>query len=272
MDISSRKLDFRKDFLVAAGPCAIESYQQLSQTAHWVKQSGAGLLRGGVFKLRTTPEKFQGLRKKALHHAQEVKNTTGLPFISEISDPRHIEAFLSVVDVFQVGTRHMHNYELLKELGQINRPVLLKRGFCSRVEEWLGAADYLVKYGNPNVILCERGIRTFETVTRNTLDLNAVAYVKKHTAFPVFVDPSHGTGNAPLVRPLSLAALACGADGLLIEVHPEPQKALSDGPQSLNFQEFGELMDDLKKLAHLMNRRLASATKTPELIPSTAHL
>lgn len=246
-----------KDFVVIAGPCSIESKAHFLTTAQAVKQAGASMLRGGMFKLRTHPQSFQGLGSEAYALAKEVKQQLSMPFFSEITDPRQIGDLMDVVDVFQVGSRNMHNYSLLKELGQVNKPILLKRGFSGLIKEWLLAAEYVVTSGNDQVILCERGIRTFETATRNTMDLNAIAYVKAHSSFPVIADPSHGTGHSALVAPLSLAAAACGADGLMIEVHPEPPKALSDGDQALDFNQFTALLEQLHQLLPALGRKLA---------------
>ncbi len=248
------------EFSVIAGPCSVESEQQFFQTGQFVKNHGACLLRGGIFKLRTSPESFQGLGKSAYDVVQSVKTELGMPFVSEITDPRQIEEMESVVDMFQVGSRNMHNYALLKELGRTQKPVLLKRGFAGLIKEWLLAAEYIVKHGNPNVILCERGIRTFETATRNTLDLNAVAYVKARTDLPVIADPSHGTGMSDLVIPMARAAFAAGADGIMVEVHPQPEKALSEGFQALTFEMFESMMNQLAKMSVALDRPLALPT------------
>ncbi|MCB0412184.1 MAG: 3-deoxy-7-phosphoheptulonate synthase [Bdellovibrionales bacterium] len=244
-------------FAVIAGPCSVESKEQFSKTAEWVQKEGVEILRGGIYKLRSQPESFQGLGTEGYQVAKSVKEQLGMAFISEVTDPRQIPALLEIVDAFQVGARNMHNYALLKELGEIDRPVVLKRNFSAYIKEWLSAADYISKGGNPNVILCERGIRTFETATRNTLDLNAVAYVKANSHYPIIVDPSHGTGDAKMVMPLALAAAAAGADGLIVEVHPEPEKALSDGNQSLTFLQFSEMMRSLRKLLPALGRELS---------------
>lgn len=244
------------NFQVIAGPCSIESHEQFAATAEVVKTAGARALRGGIFKMRTNPNSFQGLGREALEIAREVKKQVGLPLVSEITDPRQLEDMHHVVDMFQVGSRNMYNYALLKELGQFNKPILLKRGFSATVEEWLLAAEYIVAGGNPNVILCERGIRTFEKITRNTLDLSAVAYVKAHTDFPVIVDPSHGTGVPALIGPMSLAAAAAGADGLIVEVHNQPKLAKSDGFQALTYAHFNQIMAQLDGLLHHLNRPL----------------
>lgn len=244
-------------FSVWAGPCSIESLDQFTTTAQTVRRLGASGLRGGLYKLRTDPASFQGLGRDAYEMVKQVKQETGLPFVSEVTDPRQISDMLPVVDAFQVGSRNMHNYSLLKELGQVQKPILLKRGLAATFKEWMLAADYLVKGGNEEIILCERGIRTFETSTRNTFDVNAIALAKIETPFPILADPSHGTGRADLVTPIALAAAAAGADGLLIEVHPEPAKAKSDGYQSLDFSQFENLMTKLPKLLAALDRKLA---------------
>lgn len=245
--------------VVLAGPCAIESEQQFNTTANAVQSSGAHVLRAGFFKLRTNPQSFQGLGNDAFRLAQEVRSQTGMPLVSEIIDPRTLEKMLDFVDLFQVGTRNMYNYPLLRELGQSGKPVLLKRAFSATVEEWLLAAEHIEATGNKNIVLCERGIRSFETTTRNTLDLNSVAWLKANSDYPVIVDPSHGTGRANLVTPMALASAACGADGLMIEVHPEPAKSLSDGEQALSPQEFTNLMKQLEKLLASQERHLWKA-------------
>ena len=244
-------------FAVWAGPCSVESLDQFTATAREVKRMGGVGLRGGLFKLRTDPTAFQGLGRDAYDIAKKVKHEVNLPYVSEITDPRQINDLHEVVDAFQVGSRNMHNYSLLKELSHLKKPVLLKRGFAATFKEWLLAADYLVKGGNENVILCERGIRTFETSTRNTFDINSIALAKKECDFPVIADPSHGTGRADLVTDISLAAAAAGADGLLIEVHPKPAEAKSDGYQSLDFNQFENLMTRLPKLLQALDRTMA---------------
>ena len=235
----------------------------MARTARFVKDHGASGLRGGIFKMRTRAVDFQGLGKSALPFVQKVKSKTKLLFVSEITDPRQIDILTPLVDVFQVGARNMFNYELLKELGCCQKPVLLKRAFSAKIKEWLSAVDYIAQGGNKSIILCERGIRTFESATRNTLDLSAVALLKKEQAFPVFVDPSHGTGRADLVAPMSLAAVPAGADGLLIETHPEPKKALCDSEQALSFEAFAGLMRDIKKLLPLFGKKLPSVDAAP---------
>lgn len=246
------------NFTVIAGPCSIESFEQTSTTAAWVFQHGATILRGGIYKLRTNPSSFQGLGSEAFAIIKNIKASTGMPFVTEISDPRQLEDLNEISDMYQVGSRNMHNYALLKELGHTQKPILLKRGFCATIEEWILAARYITDAGNPNVIFCERGIRTFETATRNTLDLSAVAVLKQRTDLPVVVDPSHGTGVRTLVTPMALAAAAAGADGIMVEVHPQPKEALSDGFQALTFEDFEILIKKLKPLLAAIERPLLS--------------
>ncbi|MBX7231222.1 MAG: 3-deoxy-7-phosphoheptulonate synthase [Bdellovibrionales bacterium] len=247
------------DFVVIAGPCSIESAPHFEQVSHAVKNSGAVVLRGGIFKLRTHPDSFQGMGFNAFEVVKTIKHKTQMPFISEVTDPRQITDLLDVVDAFQVGSRNMYNYDLLKELGKTSLPVMLKRGFSGLIKEWLLAADYIVRGGNEKVILCERGIRTFETATRNTFDLNAVAYLKQNCQFPVIADPSHATGASSLVTPMALAAAAAGADGIMVEVHPLPSQALSDGFQALNFTEFDQLMEKIKSLLPVLSKKMATS-------------
>lgn len=243
-------------FTVIAGPCSIESENQFMTTALAVKNAGASILRGGIWKMRTSAQAFQGLGAEALPIIKKVKEATGLGLVSEVTDIRQIEELAHTVDGYQVGARNMHNYALLKELGRQPKPVLLKRGFSAFVDEWLKAADYVLQGGNQNVILCERGIRTFETATRNTLDLNAVVYAKKHSQLPVIVDPSHAVGIADLVPHICYAAAAAGADGLIIEAHPNPAQALSDGPQALTLESFDKTMKQLERVLAAFDRRL----------------
>lgn len=241
---------------VIAGPCSIENREHLLETAHAVKAVGATLLRGGIFKMRTSADSFQGLGQGAFSFINEVKREVGMGLVSEVVDPRQISDMHDFVDMFQVGSRNMYNYSLLKELGHTQKPVLLKRGFSATVDEWLKAADYVLGGGNSNVVLCERGIRSFETTTRNTLDLNSVAYIKAHSSLPIIVDPSHGTGRPELIKPMSLAAIAAGADGLIIEVHPRPKEALSDGHQALTFEMFEDVMKASRAVASAVGRRI----------------
>ena len=233
------------DLVVIAGPCSVESEEQLLQTAHAVKASGARMLRGGAYKPRTSPYDFQGLGVEALCFLRQASRETGLPIVTEVMSESDVEIVEQYADMMQVGARNMQNFSLLRKLARVSKPVLLKRGPSATVKEWLLAAEYLLAGGNGNVVLCERGIKTFETATRNTLDLAAVALVKELSHLPVLADPSHGTGLRSLIAPMSKAAAAVGADGLLIEVHPCPERALSDGPQSLDLQGFQELMEGL---------------------------
>lgn len=246
-----------KHLTVMAGPCAVESSEQIFETARRVKQAGAHILRGGAFKPRTSPYSFQGLGEEGLVMLAEAGAENGLPVITEVVSPRDIEVVSRYADILQVGARNMQNFTLLRELGQAAKPVLLKRGISATVEEWLMAAEYIMAEGNYEVILCERGIRTYETATRNTLDLSAVALVKQLSHLPVIVDPSHATGQSKLVAPMSKAALAAGADGLIIEVHPNPAEAMSDGPQSLTPQDFAALMAELHDLDRVLHRTTA---------------
>lgn len=243
-----KDVDIGGNFVMMAGPCAVESYEQMIEAAKAVKKSGAKVLRGGAYKPRSSPYSFQGLEEEGLKILNAVGRETGMVTITEIVSSSHIEKVSQYADILQVGSRNMQNFELLKEIGKSKMPVLLKRGLSSTIEEWLNAAEYIMKEGNPNVILCERGIRTFETYTRNTLDLNAVAAVKNLSHLPVIVDPSHGTGRRDLIAPLSRAAVAVGADGLIIEVHPHPDMALSDGAQSLTPEEFDKVSKEVNKI------------------------
>ena len=245
-----------KQITVMAGPCSVETREQITGVAEDVKQMGAAILRGGAFKPRTSPYSFQGLQETGLDLLKEVKAVTGLPIITEIMSADKIERFVEDVDVIQVGARNMQNFELLKELGKTDKPILLKRGLSATIEEWLMSAEYIMAGGNDNVILCERGIRTFENYTRNTLDLSAIPAVKKLSHLPVVVDPSHAAGMWWMVEPLAKAAVAVGADGLIIEVHNDPEHALCDGAQSLKPERFGRLMQDLKIIAGAVGREL----------------
>jgi len=245
-----------EDIHIIAGPCAVESRQQLLETAVAVKEGGASLLRGGAYKPRTSPYSFQGLASKGLEYLAEAKALTGLPVVTEVVDASLAQEVAQVADVLQIGCRNMHNFALLKAVGRAGKPVLLKRGLAATIEEWLLAAEYILVEGNFQVILCERGIRTFENYTRNTLDLSAVAAVKHLSHLPVMVDPSHATGRRLLVPPMAKAAIAAGADGLMVEVHPNPQEALSDGPQSLTPEEFYKLVKELRPFLEAVGRRL----------------
>lgn len=241
-------------FVVMAGPCAVESKEQLKGIASSVHKAGATILRGGAFKPRTSPYSFQGLEEKGLEHLKYVSKELNMPVISEIMDAKHIEQMADYIDVFQVGTRNMQNFTLLKELGLAKKPVLLKRGLGSRLDELLGAAEYILKGGNKEVILCERGIRTFEDMTRATLDLSAVPVLKKLSHLPVIVDPSHAAGRSDIIPSLALAACAVGADGLLVEVHNNPKEALCDGKQALTPDQFNSLISKLRELAKVVGK------------------
>jgi 3-deoxy-7-phosphoheptulonate synthase len=253
IDIMGRQIG-GSNFTVIAGPCSVESREQINNIAAKVKASGAAMLRGGAFKPRTSPYAFQGLRAEGLELLCEAKKETGLPIVSEIMNVNHIDLFKDV-DVIQVGARNMQNFELLKELGGVNKPILLKRGLANTIEELLMSAEYIMAGGNKNIILCERGIRTFETYTRNTLDLSAVPLLKELTHLPVVVDPSHATGISRLVKPMSMAAAAAGADGLIIEVHNDPARALCDGAQSLTPDVFGELIGSINKILPVLGKK-----------------
>jgi 3-deoxy-7-phosphoheptulonate synthase len=241
---------------VMAGPCSVESLDQMMETATAVKAAGANILRGGAFKPRSSPYSFQGMGEEGLRILAEVRERTGLKVITEVMEPDQVQPVADHCDILQIGTRSMQNFPLLREVGKTEKPVLLKRGMAATIEEWLMAAEYVMAAGNFNVILCERGIRTFETAVRNTLDLSAVPVVKRLSHLPVIVDPSHGTGKWYLVKPMALAAVAAGADGLLVEVHPSPDTAASDGPQSLNLPNFADLMDSLRVVGAAVGRTL----------------
>jgi 3-deoxy-7-phosphoheptulonate synthase len=247
------------EVILMAGPCSVESREQVTAAARSVHLAGARVLRGGAYKPRTSPYSFQGLGEEALRWMREVADATGMAVISEIMDPRTLETMLRYVDCLQVGARNMQNFDLLKELGRVRRPVLLKRGMSATIEEWLLSAEYVLAGGNGQVILCERGIRTFESATRNTLDISAIPVVKKRSHLPIVVDPSHGTGRRDKVIPMARAAVAAGADGLLIEVHPDPERALCDGAQSLFPEQFERLMSELRVIAPVLGRSLPLA-------------
>ncbi len=245
-----------EEIVVMAGPCAVESREQLIETAIAVKKAGAQILRGGAFKPRTSPYSFQGLGREGLEYLAEARALTGLPVVTEVVSPTDVELVSEYADILQIGARNSQNFALLHEVGLTHKPVLLKRGMMSRLEEFLMSAEYILAAGNPNVILCERGIRTFETYTRNTVDINAVPVLKQLSHLPVLLDPSHGTGKWDLVPAVAKAAVAAGADGLLIEVHPRPEEALSDGMQSLKPDKFAALMRDLARVAQAVDRKL----------------
>ncbi|WP_321995035.1 3-deoxy-7-phosphoheptulonate synthase [Clostridium butyricum] len=255
IDVNGVKIGGKK-IAVIAGPCSVESEEQIVEIAKEVKELGANFLRGGAFKPRTSPYAFQGLKYEGLELLKKAKAKTGLPIVTELMSPYDIETFVENVDVIQVGARNMQNFDLLKELGKTNKPILLKRGLSATIEEWLMSAEYIMAGGNENVILCERGIRTFETYTRNTLDLSAVPAVKKLSHLPVVIDPSHSAGKYWMVEPLAKAAVAVGADGLIIEVHNDPANALCDGPQSIKPEKFAKLMEELRVIAGAVGREI----------------
>ena len=245
--------------VVMAGPCAVESKEQLFEAAEIVKKAGAQFLRGGAYKPRTSPYAFQGLEVEGLKYLAEARERTGLRVVTEVTTVEAIERVVEYADMLQIGARNMQNFGLLKEVGKCGKPVLLKRGLAATIDEWLNAAEYIMNAGNPNVVLCERGIRTYETYTRNTLDLSAVAAVKHLSHLPIIVDPSHGTGKWRMVKPMAFAAIAAGADGLMMEVHPNPAKALSDGPQSLTLENYNEVMRGVQKISAFMKAEKISS-------------
>ncbi len=256
IEVGGRKIG-GKDIAIIAGPCSVESEEQIVGIAESVKASGATFLRGGAYKPRTSPYAFQGLEQDGLELLKIAREKTGLPIVTEIMDPRTIESFIEDVDIIQIGARNMQNFSMLKELGRTRKPILLKRGLSSTIEEWIMAAEYIMAGGNEQVILCERGIRTFENYTRNTLDLSAICAVKKMSHLPVIVDPSHATGLKFMVEPMCMAAIAAGADGVIIEVHNNPEKALCDGAQSLTPQAFGKVINKMRKYAEIEERQIS---------------
>jgi 3-deoxy-7-phosphoheptulonate synthase len=243
-----------RDFVLVAGPCSVESEEQTLRIAAAVKRAGANMLRGGAFKPRTSPYSFQGLGLKGLKILNKAREQTGLPIVSEVLDPRDVSWMSDYVDILQIGARNMQNFSLLKEVGKAKKPVLLKRGMYSTISEWLSCAEYILNEGNPDVILCERGIRTFETYSRNTLDLSAVPAVKELSHLPIIVDPTHATGRVSLIPPMSLAAVSSGADGLIVEVHDNPEAALSDRDQALTPEFFSEMAKKIFKLRDFMEK------------------
>jgi 3-deoxy-7-phosphoheptulonate synthase len=255
IEVSGRKIG-EGYFSVITGPCSVESEEQIEEVAKAVKESGATFLRGGAYKPRTSPYSFQGLGLEGLEYLKHAREITGLPIVSEIMSVDMVQRFVDDVDIIQVGARNMQNFVLLKELGKTRKPILLKRGIAATIEEWLMSAEYILSEGNDKVILCERGIRTFETYTRNTLDLSAVLAIKKQSHLPVIVDPSHGTGKAWMVEAMTKAAIVVGADGVIIEVHNNPTHALCDGQQSITPQQFSDLMSRLKTLVELEGKKL----------------
>ncbi|HHT65112.1 MAG: 3-deoxy-7-phosphoheptulonate synthase [Caldicoprobacterales bacterium] len=242
--------------VIMAGPCAVENESQLLSTARFLKEQGVTFLRGGAYKPRSSPYSFQGLEEDGLKILAQAREETGLLIITEAVSTRSLEQIAKYADVVQIGARNMQNFSLLQEAGRSKMPVILKRGLSATIEEWLNAAEYIMNEGNYNIILCERGIRTFETYTRNTMDLSSIPAVKELSHLPVIADPSHGTGQWKLVAPMSRAAIAAGADGIMVEVHPNPREALSDGPQSLNFDSFRQLMEEVSKIAGILGREI----------------
>jgi len=242
--------------IIMAGPCSVESREQVLEAAQVVKAGGAQILRGGAFKPRTLPYSFQGLGEEGLILLDEARKETGLPIVTEVMDADKVELVASYADILQIGTRIMQNFPLLKEVGRSDKPVMLKRGMSATINEWLGCAEYILAEGNPNVIMCERGIRTFETITRNTVDISAAPILHAISHLPVIVDPSHGTGSRYLVPSMSKAAIAAGADGVMVEVHPHPEEALCDGAQSLSPEDFKAFISDIKPIIAATNRRL----------------
>ncbi len=253
-------VEIGRDFVVIAGPCSVESETQLLETARAVKAAGADMLRGGAFKPRTSPYAFQGLGIQGLKILEKARQETGLPIVTEVVDPRDVSWVAEFADVLQIGTRNMQNYSLLKEVGKSGRPVLLKRGMYSTLEEWLNCAEYILSEGNPDVILCERGIRTFETYTRNTLDLSAVPAIKELSHLPIIIDPTHSTGRISLIDSMSMAAAAAGADGMIVEVHHKPEQALCDADQALTPDIFATMMRRLRPLASFLENLPSEST------------
>ena len=262
LEIAGRKVG-GENFCLIAGPCTVESREQTMVTAEVVKNAGAAMLRGGAFKPRTSPYTFQGLGKEALHILAEARQATGLPVVTEVMDVRQLEDVLEVADVIQLGARNMQNFDLLKEVGRTDTAVLLKRGMSATIEEWLLSAEYIAREGNDRIILCERGIRTFETATRSTLDISSVPVVKANSGLPVIVDPSHSAGRRDWILPMARAAVVAGADGLIVEVHPTPETALCDGPQALYADGFAAWVADVKRCVDLMGKVMAGGEPVP---------
>lgn len=256
IDVCGIKIGGNEDIVVIGGPCSVESKEMIIQLAKEVKAAGGKMLRGGAYKPRTSPYAFQGMEKEGIQCLAAAKEITGLPIVSELMDKDQLNDFIANVDLIQVGARNMQNFALLKALGKIDKPILLKRGLSNTIEEWLMAAEYIMAGGNQNVILCERGIRTFEKYTRNTLDLSVIPIIKKRSHLPIIIDPSHATGDWELVESMSLAAIAAGADGLIIEVHDNPECAWSDGAQSLKPEKFKQVVDKGRKIANVIGRSL----------------
>ncbi len=256
VDVNGIKIGGKEKIVVIGGPCSVEGQEQISRIAKEVKEAGADMLRGGAYKPRTSPYAFQGLGFAGIMNLEQAKKETGMPIVSELMDSEQLEEFVEHVDIIQIGARNMQNFSLLKAVGKTKKPVLLKRGLANTIEEWIMSAEYILAQGNPNVILCERGIRTFEKYTRNTLDLSVIPIIKKKTHLPIIIDPSHATGDWELVEAMSLAAIAAGADGLIIEVHDHPECAWSDGAQSLKPKRFKELIEKGRVIANVVGRSM----------------
>lgn len=256
VDVAGVKIGGQEKIVVIGGPCSVESREQICEIAKEVKEAGADMLRGGAYKPRTSPYAFQGLETKGIEDMVEARRQTGLPIVSELMDAEHIEEFVEHVDLIQIGARNMQNFSLLKAVGKINKPILLKRGLSNTIEEWIMSAEYIMAGGNENVILCERGIRTFEKYTRNTLDLSVVPIIKEKTHLPIIIDPSHATGNWKWIESMSLATIAAGADGLIVEVHNNPEAAWSDGAQSLKPEKFKQVIEKGRMIAKVVGREM----------------
>lgn len=254
-NIVKNKVYLKKPIIIA-GPCSIENYDLMDMTAKFLTENGIEYIRGGAFKPRTSPYSFQGLGNEGIDILKAIRKKYDIKIVSEVMDVRDIDSMLDSVDVLQIGSRNMYNYSLLREIGKTSKKILLKRGMSSTIEEWMNAAEYIAIEGNTDIVLCERGIRTFENYTRNTLDINAIPVIKQKTGLKIIVDPSHGTGRRELIEPVSLASIAAGADGLVIEMHPEPEKAISDGFQSVNFEEFKKLYLKVMKMFNFINYEL----------------
>ena len=256
VDVNGIKIGGKEKIVVIGGPCSVEGQEQISRIAKEVKEAGADMLRGGAYKPRTSPYAFQGLGFAGIMNLEQAKKETGMPIVSELMDSEQLEEFVEHVDIIQIGARNMQNFSLLKAVGKTKKPVLLKRGLANTIEEWIMSAEYVLAQGNPNVILCERGIRTFEKYTRNTLDLSVIPIIKEKTHLPIIIDPSHATGDWKLVEAMSLAAVVAGADGLMIEVHDHPECAWSDGAQSVKPKRFKEIIEKCRKAAKIVEREL----------------
>lgn len=246
----------KKNFSIIAGPCSLESYEQIKKIIDICIKNKIKLIRCGIFKLRTNPHDFQGLKEKSIEILKEIKKNNNISIVSEITKIEEIKMLNEVIDIFQIGARNMYNYPLITELAKTKKTIILKRAFCATIREFILASEYILKENNNNIIMCERGIRTFETCTRNTLDLSSIPIIKKETKLPIIVDPSHGTGRKDIILPMCLASIACGADGIMLEIHEKPELALSDSAQSLNFSEFEKIINKIKKTASFFKKKL----------------